>query len=288
MIICPACGTRKTDAEGGCVECGFKPARINGFLAWAPELAHRNDGFREHSFAALAKVEENNFWFRARNRIVLWALRKYHPRFESVLEVGCGTGFVLSGITREFPDARSVGSEIHVSGLAYAAERLPRTELIQVDARKLPYDAEFDVVAAFDVIEHIAEDELVLQNLHRAVRPGGCCLITVPQHQWLWSSVDEAACHQRRYSAQELHSKMKAAGFDIVHSTSFVMLLLPLMLLSRLAARRSGKDQASEALEMGPLQNKLLEIVMRIELVLVKASLRLPIGGSRLVVLRRR
>lgn len=288
MILCPSCSARNIHAENGCNQCGFVPARVDGFLAWAPELAKHNDGFREESFEGLARVEAGNFWFRARNAIVLWALRKYFPDFRSLLEVGCGTGFVLSGITQAFPAARTAGSEIYTAGLAFAAKRLPGVELLQMDARKLPYEAEFDVVAAFDVIEHILEDELVLQNFHRAIKPGGGCVITVPQHQWLWSPVDEAACHQRRYSARELHAKVEAAGFRIVRSTSFVTLLLPLMLASRLAARRSGQAGDSEALALNPVLDRGLEVIMRIEHLLIRVGLPLPVGGSRLVVLQRK
>ncbi len=288
MIVCPSCGAQDIHAVNGCTPCGFVPARADGFLAWAPELAKNNDGFREESFEGLARVEAGNFWFRARNDIVLWALRKYFPDFQSLLEVGCGTGFVLSGITRAFPHARTAGSEIYTAGLAFAAKRLPGVELLQMDARRLPYLAEFDVVAAFDVIEHILEDELVLQNFHRAIKPGGGCVITVPQHQWLWSPVDEAACHQRRYSASELHAKVEAAGFRIVRSTSFVTLLLPLMLASRLAARRSGDAGGSEALALNPILDRVLETVMRIERFAIRCGMSLPIGGSRLVVLQRK
>jgi SAM-dependent methyltransferase len=288
MIVCPSCGAKNIHAENGCPLCGFVPARVDGFTAWAPELAKYNDGFPEESFEGLARVEAGNFWFRARNAIVLWALRKYFPDFQSLLEVGCGTGFVLSGIAQAFPRVRTAGSEVYTAGLAFAAKRLPGVELLQMDARKLPYEAEFDVVAAFDVIEHILEDDLVLQNLYRAVKPGGGCLITVPQHQWLWSPVDEAACHQRRYTRTELHAKVAAAGFRIVRSTSFVTLLLPLMLASRLAARRSGQAGGSEALAFNPVLDRVLEAVMRVEHLLIRSGVSLPIGGSRLVVLRRK
>lgn len=288
MILCPSCGANGTHAETGCSRCGFMPARVDGFLAWAPELAKHNDGFPEGSFEGLARMEAGNFWFRARNAIVLWALRKYFPRFQSLLEVGCGTGFVLTGIARAFPQARMAGSEIYTAGLSFAAKRLPGVELFQMDARRLPYEREFDVVAAFDVIEHIKEDELVLQNLFRAIKPGGGCLITVPQHQWLWSPVDEAACHQRRYSARELHAKVEAAGFRIVRSTSFVTLLLPLMLISRLASRRSGQGGGSEELALNPVLDRVLEAVMRVEHFLIRFGLSLPVGGSRLVVLERK
>jgi SAM-dependent methyltransferase len=288
MILCLSCGAKNIHVEMGCAQCGHVPTRVDGFLAWAPELAKYNGGFPKESFEVLARVEAGSFWFRARNAIILWALRKYFPGFRSLLEVGCGTGFVLSGIAQAFPKARTVGSEIYTTGLAFAAKRLPGVELLQMDARKLPYEAEFDVVAAFDVIEHILEDELVLQSFHRAIKPGGGCLITVPQHQWLWSPVDEAACHQRRYSAQELHAKVEAAGFTIVRSTSFVTLLLPLMLASRLAARRAGHAGGSDALVLNPVLDRVLEVVMRIEQYLILFGVSLPIAGSRLVVLERK
>lgn len=288
MILCPSCPAKNIHAEKACPQCGFVPAQVDGFLAWAPELAKHNDGFPESSFEGLARVEAGNFWFRARNAIVLWALRKYFPGFQSLLEVGCGTGFVLSGIAKAFPDARIAGSEIYTAGLVFAARRLPGVRLLQMDARRLPYEAEFDVVAAFDVIEHIKEDELVLQNFHRAIKPGGGCLITVPQHKWLWSPVDEAACHQRRYSASELHAKVEAAGFRIVRSTSFVTLLLPMMLAARLAARHSGRVGGSEELALNPVLDSVLEVAMKVEHWIIKSGVSLPIGGSRLVILQRK
>lgn len=232
-------------------------------------------------------MEESNFWFRSRNDIILWALRKYFSDFQSLLEVGCGTGFVLSGIAQAFPHARIAGSEIYTAGLSVAAKRLPGVELLQMDARKLPYEAEFDVVAAFDVIEHIFDDELVLRNFYKAIKPGGGCLITVPQHQWLWSPVDEVACHQRRYSATELRTKIEAAGFRIVRSLSFVTLLLPLMLASRLAARHSGNAGDSETLALNPVLDRTLEAIMRVEHQFIKWGANFPLGGSRLVVARK-
>lgn len=287
MIICPSCNAEIRQPNEGCRQCGFMPAQMDGFTAWAPDLARHNDGFPEDSFRVLAKVEAKNFWFRTRNSIILWALGKYFPHFRSFLEVGCGTGFVLSEISRNYPEARLAGSEIYTAGLAFAGERLPGVELTQMDARKLPYEAEFDVIGAFDVLEHILEDELVLENIHRAIKPGGGCLITVPQHQWLWSPVDEAACHQRRYSSDDLHAKAAAAGFEVLRSTSFVTLLLPLMLASRLKAKRAGQAQDTESLALNPMLDRILETVMRIEHVAIKSGMSLPIGGSRLVVLKR-
>jgi len=144
------------------------------------------------------------------------------------------------------------------------------------------------VVGAFDVIEHVLEDEVMLQNFHRAIKPGGGCLITAHQHQWLWNSVDDAACHQRRCSAKELQTNVEAAGFRIVRSTSFDNLLLPLMLAFRVAARRSGQAGGGESLTLNPLLDRTLEAIMGVEHILIRYGVSLPIGGSRLVILRRK
>ena len=284
MLICTVCSARLQNVTTPCSACGTCVATRDGFTAWAPELADSNDGFRAEYFSDLAQVESEHFWFRARNALIIWALKKYFQDFRHLLEVGCGSGFVLSGIAEAFPQAKLVGSEIFVAGLQVAARRVPQALLVQMDARRLPYAEEFDVVAAFDVIEHIDEDEIVLQNFFRAIKPGGGCVITVPQHKWLWSPVDEEACHKRRYTARELHSKIEAAGFKILRSTSFVTLLLPAMLASRLMDKRAGKSGGVDSLRMNKVINRLFGAILFCEQLMIKLGFNWPLGGSRLVI----
>ena len=168
-------------------------------------------GFKPEYFARLAGIEEANFWFRARNALIQWALRKYFPNAKSFFEVGCGTGFVLAGIRENFPGMRLVGSEIFDDGLIYAKARLPNVELYKMDARRIVFECEFDVVGAFDVLEHLVEDESALVQIFDAARPGGGLLITGPQHPFLWSATDQFAMHQRRYSRAELRAKVVEA-----------------------------------------------------------------------------
>jgi SAM-dependent methyltransferase len=285
MVICPACAATVLAPQYRCGQCGSQPVESDGFLAWAPGFAESPDGFHREDFATLAAIEAGHFWFRARSELLLWALGKYAPRFRSLMESGCGTGFVLSGVAGSFPEARLVGTEAFVEGLAFARGRAPAAELMQMDARALPYADEFDVVAAFDVIEHIDEDELVLRNFHRATRPGGLCLLSVPQHMWLWGPLDVEACHKRRYGAGELEAKAERAGFHVVRSTSFVTVLLPVVVLSRLLDRRRGRTGGAESLRMNPAVNRIFEELLRLERAVIRAGLSLPVGGSRLVVL---
>lgn len=286
MRLCPGCGGVLAVTGWHCGNCGYQAAQSDGFVALAPALADQAEGFDPALFAELAALEARNFWFRARNRLIVWALQRYAPGFGSLLEVGCGTGYVLQGIAAAFPQARLVASEAETEGLRFAAQRVAGVEFLQMDARQMPYDREFDVVGAFDVIEHIGEDESVLVQMRRALRPGGSLLLTVPQHPFLWSEYDVRAHHVRRYTAAELRQKLERAGFAVVRMTSFVSVLLPLMMLSRMTRRDAADYDPLAELRIGRVPNLLLERALDAERLLIRAGLSLPCGGSLLVVAR--
>ena len=286
MKLCLQCRQLGESAphEVPCASCGAKVPATDGIPCYAPELARHSAGFHPEHFAQLAKLEEGNFWFRARNELIVHVLRRYFPEARNMLEIGCGTGYVLRGVTRAFPRMRVSGSEIFLEGLGYAAQRLPGADLFQMDARRIPYTAEFDVIGAFDVIEHIEEDERVLHEVLRALKPGGGAVFTVPQHPFLWSAQDERACHVRRYQRRELTDKLQAAGFRVVFSSSFVSLLLPLLVASRRRRRKPGDDTASHAEFTLPAPiNSTLYAILHLENLLIRGGLRFPIGGTRLV-----
>jgi SAM-dependent methyltransferase len=286
MRLCPTCATTLTGVDWRCGACTYAPEHRLGFAVLAPEVADAGTGFDPTAYVTLAAVEDSNFWFRARNRLILWALKQHRPDTMRHLEVGCGTGFVLSAVMRAFPEARVTGTELLVAGLPFAAARAGRAELIQLDARHLPFADEFDTIGAFDVLEHIQEDERVLDEMYRALRPGGVVLVTVPQHPWLWSSQDERAHHVRRYRARELREKVERAGFGVNLETSFVSLLLPLMWLSRLRQRAKYDSRLESSDELRPPWpiGRILETVMNIERKAIELGARFPAGGSRLLL----
>lgn len=245
--------------------------------------------YDEALYARLFELESHNFWFRVRNRLIAWSLATYAanaPR--KLLEIGCGTGMVLTHLERAFPDWHLAGTEVLAEGLAYARTRVTRAELFELDARNIPFSNAYGAIGAFDVLEHIAEDERVLGQMHQALVPGGLLLLTVPQHPWLWSPADDLAQHQRRYTARELAAKVRGAGFDIELLTSFVSILLPVMALSRLRQRANpaGYDLIAE-LSMPAGLNALFEAVLDFERRLIQRGSRFPAGGSLLLVARR-
>lgn len=246
------------------------------------------EAFPAAAFAALAAAEPRSFWFTARNRLIVWALREYFPGAGSLLELGCGTGFVLSALRSDRPEMRLVGGELHPSAREIARARVPDAEVVPLDGRMMDYEAIFDVVCAFDVLEHIDDDELILRRLLAAARPGGGVIVTVPQHPWLWSQTDEFACHRRRYRRSQLVARVRRAGFDLVRVTSFVSLLLPGMAAARAKGRRPGAayDPVAE-LTPPPRLNAALERAMALELAAIRRGVDFPAGGSLLAVGRR-
>lgn len=288
MKLCIECG-KSFDHQGhACPFCLHEPKRLNGHLAFAPELAEDSEGFEADYFASLAPVEAEYFWFRARNRLLIWALQQYFPEAQSFMEIGCGTGFVLSGIRETFPGLILAGSEIFSAGLGFAAARLPGVELFQMDARRIPFKEEFDVIGAFDVLEHIKEDEEVLSQMYQATRKRGGILLTVPHHAFLWSQTDECARHVRRYKTRQLRDKVEKAGFSVVRITSFVSLLLPVLIVSRIKQGLSSqKLDPKSGLKIGSLMNATLETILNGEQMMIRAGLSFPAGGSLLLIARR-
>jgi SAM-dependent methyltransferase len=286
--LCACCGSPDVGDDWSCPACGFTPAG-NGIPVLAPVAEAAAQGFDPTAFARLAEVEGGSWWFQGRNRLLVWALERHFPDAVNLLEVGCGTGFVLAGLQDARPGLSLTGAELFSAALSIAAARVPRAELVQLDARRLPFESEFDVVGMFDVLEHVEEDEQVLRELHRATRPGGGLMLTVPQHPWLWGSADEAGHHQRRYRRSDLVRKVEAAGFAVERVTSFVTLALPLMVASRLADRHRAAEDYDPMTEfrINRHVNAALFASLTVERAIVRTGLSLHAGGSLLLVGRR-
>jgi SAM-dependent methyltransferase len=239
--------------------------------------------FKSAEFEALYALEQTYFWFRARIRLILWAFGHYANRSASFLEIGCGTGAVLSAIAREHPQVATWGSEAHLEGLKYARTRIDPARLVQMDARRIPFADEFDAIGLFDVLEHIEEEQLVLSQVRRTLRPGGLLLITVPQHRFLWSAADEHAGHVRRYTRAELIRGIEHSNFKVMKCTSFISVLFPLLFASRLLRRGKRYDELAEY-RVPSAVGKVLELVLGAERAAIRAGATLPFGGSLLLI----
>lgn len=246
----------------------------------------KREPFPQSDFARLAQAEADNWWFCARNRLIIWLFRKRAGHFTDFLEIGCGTGFVLAALRRAFPDARMHGTEYFDEGLDFARRRVPDANFRRLDAMRLADEEAYDVIGAFDVLEHIDDDVTVLGNITRALRRGGVLVMTVPQHPALWSPADEAAHHVRRYTRLELHRKLQSAGLEPIYSTGFVSLLLPAMWLSRWCTK-AGRYDPWDEFRIPRWLDRILAAIMSVEMAIIRSGLRFPLGGSLLVAARK-
>jgi SAM-dependent methyltransferase len=253
---------------------------------FAPELANTVSGFDPKVFDELSELETEYFWFVARNELIVGLVNKFFPDARRFLEIGCGNGIVLGAVAKSRPWERLVGSELHPAGLAYARKRLPsEVEFVQMDARHVPAIGVFDLTGAFDVIEHVADDEGVLRGMRAATQTGGGTIVAVPQHPWLWSRSDDVAHHQRRYRRGELEAKLLRNGFEVLFSSSFTTLLLPVMAASRLMSRgNKPDDDVFREFRLSRHINDAFIAILRAEVRMTLAGWRWPAGGSRIVV----
>lgn len=287
MRRCVRCAATWVECDWVCARCGHAPKSADGVLRFAPEL-DSGTGYNDAFFSTLASLEAGHFWFEGRNALIIWSMRRFLPGCASFLEIGCGTGFVLRGLREAFPAMALSASEVSVAGLAFAKLRLRDGVYYQMDARNIPFECEFDGVGAFDVLEHVDDDERAMAETYRAIRPGGCFVVTVPQHGWLWTDVDARSHHVRRYSRRDLEGKLRGAGFEIAWSTSFMTLLLPLIVASRFAGVKPGGGCAVEGeLRIGTMANRACAAAFAIERAAIRAGMTFPIGSSLLMVARR-
>lgn len=266
---------------------------IDGIRCYAPEQALAHTDYPEEGFDVTAAVEARSFWCRSRIRIIRRIISRYADRGRTLdmLDVGCGIGGIV-GALEGMGNLRLTGSEIYLSGLRYAQSRLPGVSFIQLDATRIPFSDQFDIIGAFDVLEHIDADEQVMRSAWNALRPDGLFLITVPQYPWMWSHLDAIVHHKRRYTRRELTSKLARAGYRVEYVSSFVSVLFPLMIASRMLAKTrersvdTRKEFESEVSLPGPL-NAVFDAVMRVDEALIGSGVSLPAGGSLLAVARK-
>lgn len=268
--------------SGGRPLCGACDVRARTSFAYVSGDGEGN--YEDAFFTLLERLEPRSFWFRSRNDLIVWVLQAYVGAPARFLEVGCGTGYVLAAIHARIPQMEVMGAELFPQGLEVARRRLPGVPLVQMTALEIPFRSSFDAVGAFDVLEHIEDDEMALREMRRAVPRGGRLVLTVPQHPRLWSAADELAGHVRRYRRDELVGKVRRTGWETVRVSSFVTLPLALVALSR--ARRADAYDLERELQLPAALDRGLGALMRAERSLLTHSISFPVGGSLLMVAR--
>jgi SAM-dependent methyltransferase len=270
---CSACGSSVPvaldwDDTPTCTACG-RVYRCSGGILQLTEAAHRDD-YRDDISTVLAGVEPRHFWFSERNRTILSTMREMLRPLAGLraLDIGCGTGYVTASLESAGMD--TCGLDMDLGALQFARQRI-RGPLVCQDAAYVPFSGQFDVALMCDVIEHVADDIAILVQARRAVKSDGVLVVTVPAHQVLWTAVDDASGHKRRYSEAVLRDALVRAGWRpriVRHFNTllFVVQMIDRHLMSRLAGSGEVDHQRllRSALRVPPPPiNRLLGLAAR-------------------------
>src|SRR5207245_7964101 len=118
-------------------------------------------------------------------------------------------------------------------------------------AEAIPFaGGSFDLVTAFDVLEHLDDDVRALREMARVVSPAGLIAVTVPAYGWMWGRQDEISHHRRRYTGRSLRQAITAAGLFPRRLTAFNTILFPgiavVRITRRVATRLAGGGRSEE------------------------------------------
>lgn len=239
----------------------------------------REAAYREH-FA----VEDEHWWFRGRWAVIEALLaRTPLPSRARILDAGCGTG---GNLQRYSAIGDTWGVDPSPEAVSFCAER-GLGQVREAGLESLPFDdASFDLIAATDVIEHIAAEQEALGELYRVAAPGAAMLLTVPAYMWLWSPEDDNLHHKRRYTKARLRQAVERCGWEVRIATYFNSILLAPIALAKLLPQRENGRKAD--LERTPAAlNGPLSAPMRLEAQMIRRGVSLPAGVSVGIVCRK-
>ena len=199
----------------------------------------------------LAALEDVHWWYRERRILLDRSLRRLESRGRRpgrALDIGAAGG----GNTRVLRSRgwRPIALEYSEDGARVARERsLP---VIRADARQLPIPSHsLDLVVAFDILEHIEEDDTATLEIHRTLRAGASALIAVPCDMKLWSAHDVAVGHVRRYTRDTLTAVVEKAGLVVDELWSWNVLLRPVAAWRRRRSTGSDLDDVPGVVNLG-------------------------------------
>jgi len=238
-------------------------------------------------YKRMAQHEKSYWWHVGRLQIIKKELTRQIGNRKSlkILNIGCGTG----GTVRML---ETFGEVVNVDASDEAIKFMQKhgfKHSIKVEGIDLPFEtATFDMVCAFDVLEHIDEDVEAIREWRRVLKPGGKIVLTVPAYQWLWSGHDESLGHYRRYTAARLRALAKTTNLQPLKLTYAIVFSFLLVAGFRLLTKILGKQTTSESsyVELPRAVNNLFTRLLFIEASLHKV-LKFPFGTSVLAVFKK-
>ena len=237
-------------------------------------------------FKKYYKIEREHWWFKVRSKILMNVLRYKLKGYSklTILNIGVATG-KTSELLNEFGTVLSV--EFDNESFEFCRDIL-NMNIINASILNLPISNNtYDLVCAFDVLEHVSEDQIAWNEMVRVCKPGGFVFVSVPMYEILWSIHDSINQHVRRYSRKALHSLINKNQGEVLISHFFnSILFLPIfvarIILRLIPVKKVKKISDFERID-NPFINSLFYSIFNLEVPILK-YLSCPFGISYLLL----
>jgi len=212
--------------------------------------------------STLNKVCDVDILIHEKNAIILtWIEGK------NVIDIGCGTGHLVNELVRRH--YRVTATDILDLSIKITKEKIgKKANVIKDDIKNTHIDAKFDTVICSDVLEHLKDDERAIKNLVKLTKIGGCIIVTLPAHKWLFGFHDERMGHQRRYTKIELIDKfIKNYNFVRLEKIRYwnLISLLPKIYFERILNSAPKYDKSMKFFNKHFLFRNILKMLIEID-----------------------
>lgn len=233
------------------------------------------------------KVTKNHWWFNGRKKLFIKVISKLNvDRNAKFLDIGVSTGSNLD-LLRELGYKNIQG--IDISKKAINICKIKGFKKVKLDniCNCSFKDNSFDFIFATDVLEHVNNDLVALQEIKRILKPNGKVLIVVPAFNFLWGSQDDISLHKRRYRIGSLFGIVNRARLKVIKYYYFnYILFFPILICRKIIKIFKINIRSENQLNL-PILNRVLSYIFTLDISFAE-YLNVPFGVSALVVAEKR
>lgn len=233
----------------------------------------------KHIFDEMVDLETGHWWYQARRDIISEILDQYFSDQKNldILDVGCGTGSNIK-LLKKFGQVLGLEPETSM------AEYCQKNDLKVINCTIEDYQEaqKFDLITAFDVLEHIKDDREVIRKFASLLNTDGYFLITVPAKKLLWTKHDAVCHHYRRYEAREIKNLVQD-NFKIVYISYYNFFLFSFIFVGLKFKNLFKRDQMAAKLP-NKFTNWLLYRIFSSEKKIIGRQKKFPFGVSLIVL----
>lgn len=236
------------------------------------------------------ELENKHWWFIIRQKIILQTILKFIPAKEigrlKILNVGAASGGSSKWLSQ-------LGEVISLENDPLFLTHLANQKLNVINASVIGIpiaDDSFDLVCAFDVIEHVEQDQKAVDELIRVCKPGGSICITVPAFQSLWGIHDEVNGHKRRYVKNQFTKLVDHHAIRMLYISYFnTILFIPIFLfrkIQNISKESHLQDSDFKYFKSNIMINGLLKFLFGMELFFLR-WIKFSFGVSLIFLIRK-